>query len=87
MANKEEIVNAAKDALLVQNACNLSGIVLSLGKHLHNIPGHLRNNHPVSIMFIAAQLNLQGLIYDGDYVSAHSWCDRASKGEIDSWEF
>lgn len=87
MANKEEIVNAAKDALFAQKASNLSGIVLSFGKHLHNIPGHLRNNHPVSVMFIAAQLNLQGPTYDGDYASAYSWCDRASKGEIDSWEF
>jgi hypothetical protein len=84
--------NAANDALMVQNACNLSGVVNSWGKAVTAIwdearEGQMRgtdwvNRHPINVLFAAKATELSGgspMAID-DYSAATKACWAIAKG-------
>lgn len=64
-----KLAQACRDALMVQNAVNLSGVVASLARHMdtlheaaraHGKGTHFVNTHPVSRLFAEQILHLSG---------------------------
>ncbi len=83
------LVTAAKDAILLQDACNLSGIVHTWHKHMEALWAEARDNghgtewvntHPICQLFSdkVAQLT-QGT--SSGYSQAYEVCERLSRGE------
>ncbi len=59
-SNEDVPLALAKEALQVQDACNLSGIVFSLAKHMQTLCDHprctgtsWRNHHPIVVLFLS----------------------------------
>lgn len=82
----------ARDALLVQNAVNSSGIVHSLSRFMHELveaglDTHARNTHPIVKLFIDKlyDLSFPGSIERGDasYRQALADCERFAKGDAE----
>jgi len=72
----------AKDAILVQDACNLSGVVISFQRVLHEL--HDRglstteiNTHPLSVMYASKIDSLTGR----DFSRAYDWCEEKQDGK------
>ena len=62
---REKLSPMYRDALAVQNACNLSGVVSSFARHMHTLcemgfDTDQRNRHPVSILFSSKIASLTG---------------------------
>lgn len=84
----EAIKNAAKDAMIIQDASNLSGVVHSWSRHMNAINDESRrlgkgtdwvNNHPVNILFADKVADMTGR---GDnFGDAYTECAKLS-GEI-----
>ena len=81
-----------QDALLVQDACNLSGVVHSFSQTLGELWAHAReqgegtdwvNTHPISILYSAQIAWLSsGAITDVDlYYKAHNACTDTVRAE------
>jgi len=73
-------MNMYEEAILSQSACNLSGLIMSLSKHMDKIWEEARaqgkgtdyvNNHPVVRLFLE-QFNH---LCRADYFESHKICD------------
>jgi hypothetical protein len=79
----------ARDALLVQDACNLSGIAHSFSRLMHEMceagyDTHERNTHPITLMFVDKMFDLAASGQDrgeSNYRHAFAECERLAKGE------
>jgi len=65
LRGSKEINRMYQDALDVQNACNLSGVLFSFARHMQTlcdlgIDTDARNRHPVSILFSSKIASLTG---------------------------
>lgn len=87
------IQEAAKLAIDVQDACNLSGVTFSFAKVMQAIcdDGRAsphkgtdwRNNHPVAKLFIWKMALLNGIEVNGDFGEPYDMCKRLANGEVD----
>lgn len=86
---------AAKDALLSQNACNLSGIMYSMTRVSDALSARRRwlgegtewfNKHPIMYLFAAQIGHLTGCSMSADsfldYSKAHDICEKIADGKI-----
>lgn len=85
---------AYDDALVVQSACNLSGIVFSFAKHMDTLCDEAqrlgqgtewRNTHPIVKLFVAQLLHLSfgDAVDSPQYFTAHDeCCKNASKATL-----
>lgn len=71
-------VRDAKDALVVQNACNISGVIFSMAECMKRLCEHprctgtaWRNHHPVIVMYLTQCVFLS----TGDSVDHRTWLD------------
>jgi hypothetical protein len=76
-----------EDAIMVQDACNLSGVVHSFSKVLPRIWVEARakgegtkfvNEHPISVLFSSKIASLTGSEVDTMFSSAYAACMEAS---------
>lgn len=83
------------DAIAVQNACNLSGVVFSFSRVMQRIcneasaKGHgteWKNRHPIVRMYAEQIAHLSGAGMPSDegcsYSKAHAECDARSKEQV-----
>lgn len=94
---EQEYIAAAKDALFVQSASNLSGIIFTLHKALLAVNARRHelekgtdwvNKHPILYLFSVQIGHLTGssIIADGDYNKACDICEKISRGEeVEGW--
>lgn len=78
---KEQIFLMYKDAMTVQNACNLSGVVFSFARHMKTLcdmgmDTERKNNHPVSVLFASKIASLTSSNSDEKFGKA---CREADK--------
>jgi len=85
---------AAQDALDVQNACNLSGVVFSFNKAMAticdwaNASGYgtmWKNCHPIAVLFgvqISYLSQAGGIADDAVYTAATSKCREIANGKV-----
>ena len=92
MTTKKTMQDVAKDALLVQNACNLSGVVHSFSaavtvlREQRDCTGsNWVNQHPVSVLFTVQIASLAGVPTDlslTDYAKAYEECEKLAAEDI-----
>jgi len=75
----EDLKKAAKDALEVQNACNLSGVVHAFARAMSAVRESSNgtseaNTHPIAVMFADKIMDLVGRPDLGDYGKAYDAC-------------
>jgi len=61
----EDMKRMYTDAILVQDACNISGVVFSFARHMQKLcdmglDTEAKNRHPVSILFVDKLADLTG---------------------------
>ena len=80
----EDLARIAQDAMAVQSACNLSGVVLSFAQAMRVLNDEMRKanqgmdfvrNHPVTRLFVEQISFLGG---GADYSEAYSECEKMS---------
>ncbi len=85
--NEDVPVELAKDALAVQDACNLSGLVFSLAKvmqalcdHPRNAGTDWRNHHPVLVLWLSKlqSLNTRDTSDVGYFARAYDLCSEVA---------
>lgn len=87
-----------KEALAVQSACNLSGVVFSMNRmtqdlcevsHVENKGTDWRNHHPIVVLFTDKLASLCGLRTDSvrRYSWAYEWCTRTADGDRQGWDY
>jgi len=64
-ARQEQLIAAYRDAVQVQDACNLSGVVFSFARHMQTLcdmglDTDQKNQHPVSVLFSSKITSLTG---------------------------
>lgn len=83
-ANTDIPVEAARDALAVQGACNLSGVVFSLARHMQtlcDLPANKgtdwKNHHPVVVLFMVqlAHLSTRDVVAMDQYRACVEICE------------
>lgn len=83
-SNADIPVEAARDALAVQGACNLSGVAISLGQHMKTIcdlPTNKgtdwKNHHPVVVLFMVqlAHLSTRDVVGVEGYSACVALCE------------
>lgn len=88
----QDLARIAKNALDVQSACNLSGVVFSFAKDMRTLcdlqhsganviePGTVnRNRHPICILYATQISHLVGASFDhAGYIKAHDWAKSQS---------
>ena len=69
----------AQDALLVQDACNMSGIALSFGKAMLDLRAALPdkgtdfyNQHPITVLWASKISSLANAEFDGIFAQAYA---------------
>ena len=84
-----------KDSILVQDACNLSGVIHSFGKvvsqlweyaHEHNHGTVWVNSHPICIMYVNKMAQLAG---DSSYLDSNkfSWAYQWAQSNPENLEY
>lgn len=91
-AHKAAMQRAYDDALFVQSACNLSGVVFSFARHMETIceecrdkGTHTRNTHPVVRLFVTQLMWLafHQTVDDLDlYSKAHQECVKNASSRV-----
>lgn len=88
----------AQDAVFVQDACNLSGVVFSFAEIMHalcqaanelNKGTDWKNNHPICVMFASKIGDLAGRsdgVSFGRFDKAFTWCKEVSEQGKDEWD-
>ena len=81
----QDLKEAAKSAIMVQSACNLSGVIRSfvsaidvIIKHDHQGTDYI-NRHPICILYATQVAHLTGQMLDIDnstYDAAYNECER-----------
>src|SRR5262249_1250007 len=83
------IEQAAQAALDVQDACNLSGVVITFAEAMRalcespEIEGtRARNRHPIAVLFANKVADMTGQCCDGDgYSAAYDACQTLARGD------
>lgn len=75
----------AKEALDVQDACNLSGVVHAFSRAMTDLGQHVqgteaRNRHPVAILYASKIASLTGCEDSAPYWDAYNWAQAQTKG-------
>ena len=97
----QRLRDAAKDALAVQSACNLSGVVHAFSRHMHtlfelsHVLGHGTdwiNRHPVCHLFSTQIAFLSGTSPIGSHnheawVHAHEYCEHITADPPTPFDF
>lgn len=70
-----------KDALTVQDACNLSGVVFSFARHMQTLcdmgmDTERKNSHPVSVLFSSKIASLTRSNSDEEFSKAYREADK-----------
>lgn len=90
----QPVLKALEDALVVQNACNLSGVVFSWARHMQAVCDAAnqygkgtdwKNHHPVNVLFASKVASLTGSEEGLGYYNANeAACDilRANSIEV-----
>ena len=74
----------AREALEVQNACNLSGVVHSFSRTMTdlrealqgpNFSTEMLNTHPITVMFSDKIASLTGSEGPTSFIAAMAWCE------------
>ncbi len=89
MGTEKTLQQLAQDALQVQDACNLSGVIISWARAMSDLREHLRdlgtdgfNHHPINVLWSSKVSSLTGESADGTFSAAYKWCDKmACTGE------
>lgn len=83
----------AKDAMQVQDACNLSGVVFAFADVMRDLCEHFRdagtdyrNQHPIAVMWSSKIASLTRSEDCSTMSKAYDWCHAAQKGEVKPWE-
>jgi hypothetical protein len=77
----------AQEALDVQDACNLSGVVHSFARVMsalseRGLDTRAKNRHPAAVLFANKIADLTGSEHDGAFSVAYAWAqDTAAKSE------
>ena len=93
MENKMTLKNAAKEAIFVQSACNLSGVVKSFSRVMDCLWDEARkqgkatefvNTHPIARLFLEQIAYLNGCLMvqdseESSYSKAYAECERLSQ--------
>lgn len=75
---------AAKTALEIQDACNLSGVVFAFAEAMHAICDEAnrtnkgtswKNQHPIVTLFLSKLGSLNGAFFECDYRQASEACE------------
>jgi hypothetical protein len=90
MTTKKTMQDVAKDAILVQNACNLSGVVhafstaVTVLREQRDCTGtKWVNEHPVSILFSAKIASLTGVAHIAEgFEKAYEECQKLAAEDI-----
>jgi hypothetical protein len=89
---KKTIKDVAEDALFIQNACNLSGVVLAFAramevlneeKHRLNEGSDFVRFHPVTILFVNKLEDMTGSNYSLRFGKAYDMCQALVNGTSD----
>ena len=75
---KELLRKLASDAIAVQDACNLSGVVFSFAKAMQSLcdmglDTAQRNEHPIAILFSSKIASLTGSEHSLVFSKAYDW--------------
>ncbi len=78
--HRENMRLAYKDALTVQDACNLSGVVYAFARHMETLCADgldtdARNLHPVSVLFASKIASLTRSEIGGVFEAAQEDCE------------
>lgn len=86
----EAVQKAARDAIDVQDACNLTGVLNSFQRHMAAIcesqpemGTDARNRHPVAVLFINKMADLAGIEREygsNEYLDAYAACNSLAAG-------
>jgi hypothetical protein len=83
----------AEEALAVQDACNLSGVVLSWGRSIHRLRDLLPNvgtdaisRHPVNVLFASKVASLTDCENGFKFAAAYDDCESMKTGRSFSWD-
>ena len=85
--SEQLLARAAADAITVQDACNLSGVVFSFARHMEAIcramreDGHgtdWKNAHPVAVMFASKIASLTHCEDMETFAAAYAMCRTAA---------
>ena len=84
MDTNKELKIAAQDAIAVQNACNLSGVVHAFARAMSAIRESTNgteeaNRHPVAVLFADKIMDLVGRPDFQEFGNAYSECEALSK--------
>lgn len=82
---KEQLFLMYKDAMTVQDACNLSGVVFSFARHMKTLcdmglDTERKNNHPVSVLFASKIASLTRSNSDEEFSKAYREADKKMAG-------
>lgn len=80
----DEIRKAAQDALAVQDACNLSGVVHAFSRAMSAVRKHTNgtdeaNTHPVALLFADKIMDLVGRPGMDGFGEAYTACQNLAK--------
>lgn len=90
MEDNRTLAQLAEEVLAVQDACNLSGVVISWERSIrrlrvlltaeHEFSTSKLNEHPINMMWASKAADLtRGTMQD--FSEAYYWCERIAKGE------
>lgn len=86
MTAKTDLTQAAANALAVQDACNLSGVLFSFARDMEAVNAaarelgegtEWRNNHPIVRLYVdklASLSGMQGTAGYDNFPAAYAWC-------------
>lgn len=81
------LAQLAEEAIAIQDACNLSGVVHSLDRTITDLRAIARaegwentptlNNHPIVVMYVNKLSSLCNADHDATFAHAYEWCNNA----------
>ena len=79
LAERDELRRWASEAILVQDACNLSGVVHSFSRLMAflcaiGLDTEARNRHPIAVLFASKVASLTGCERMERFSESYEWC-------------
>lgn len=88
MEDSRSLAELAREALDIQNACNVSGLVFGWARcmkrfnELVKLGTDERNHHPIHVLWSDKLASLTGAQYGHNYSQMYSDCEKLAKGEV-----
>lgn len=81
---EEKLAKLAADAIAVQDACNLSGVVHAFSRAMTalsemGLDTNAKNTHPIAILYSSKIASLTGSESRGAFSTAYDWAKQHSK--------